>query len=92
MGIPTVTLAGDSPTSRAGAALAHAIGLDSWIASDRDAYIEIAVAAARDLNALGLLRGSMREKMQRKLTDGRAFTRSYEKAIRGAWAKWCENS
>ena len=92
MGIPTVTLAGDSPTSRAGAALAHAIGLDSWIASDRDAYIEIAVAAARDLDALGLLRGSMREKMQRKLTDGRAFTRSYEKALRGAWAKWCENS
>jgi predicted O-linked N-acetylglucosamine transferase (SPINDLY family) len=91
MGIPTVTLAGDSPTSRAGAALAHAIGLDSWIASDRDAYIEIAVAAACDLDALGLLRVSMREKMQLKLMDGPAFTRSYEEALRGAWAKWCEN-
>ena len=90
MGIPTVTLAGDSPTSRAGAALAHAIGLDSWIASNRDEYVEIAVTATRDLNALGFLRASMREKMQRKVTDGRAFTRSYEEALRGIWAKWCE--
>ena len=91
MGIPTITLAGDSPTSRAGAALAHAIGLDSWIASSLDQYVEIAVAAARDLDALGSLRASMREKMQRKVMDGRAFTRSYEEALRRVWAKWCES-
>ena len=90
MGIPTVTLAGDSPTARAGAALAHALGLDSWIASNRDQYVEIAAAHARDLSALDSLRSSMRERMQRKLTDGQAFTRSYEEALRGVWARWCE--
>lgn len=90
MGIPTVTLAGDSPISRAGTALAHAIGLESWVAKDRDGYISIAAAAARDLEALASLRASMRKRMQRKLTDGERFTRSYERALQEAWSRWCE--
>jgi predicted O-linked N-acetylglucosamine transferase (SPINDLY family) len=90
MGIPTVTLAGDSPISRAGTALAHAIGLESWVAEDREEYISIAAAAARDLDALASLRASMRQRMQLKLTDGERFTRSYERALRDAWSRWCE--
>jgi predicted O-linked N-acetylglucosamine transferase (SPINDLY family) len=90
MGIPTVTLAGDSPISRAGTALAHAIGLESWVAEDREEYISIAAAAARDLDALASLRASMRQRMQLKLTDGERFTRSYERALREAWSRWCE--
>ena len=90
MGIPSVTLAGDSPISRAGTALAHAIGLESWVAEDREGYISIAAAAARDLQSLASLRASMRQRMQLKLTDGARFTRSYEKALRKAWSRWCE--
>jgi hypothetical protein len=89
MGIPTVTVAGDSPISRAGTALAHAIGLESWVAEDQEGYISIAAAAARDLDALASLRASMRQRMQLKLTDGKRFTRSYERALREAWSRWC---
>jgi predicted O-linked N-acetylglucosamine transferase (SPINDLY family) len=89
MGIPTVTVAGDSPISRAGTALAHAIGLESWVAEDQEGYISIAAAAARDLDALASLRASMRQRMQLKLTDGKLFTRSYERALREAWSRWC---
>jgi hypothetical protein len=32
----------------------------------------------------------MRQRMQLKLTDGARFTRSYEKALRKAWSRWCE--
>jgi protein O-GlcNAc transferase len=90
MGIPTVTLAGDSPISRAGTALAHAIGLESWVAEDRERYISIAADAARDLDALASLRASMRQRMQLKLTNGEHFTRCYEQALRAAWSRWCE--
>jgi hypothetical protein len=46
MGVPVVTLAGDTPTSRGGASLLNAVGLKDLVADTPERYVEIAVALA----------------------------------------------
>lgn len=62
MGVPTVTMMGDTMLSRQGASMLNCIGLEDWIASSETDYIEKAVQFANDVPALARLRGELREK------------------------------
>jgi predicted O-linked N-acetylglucosamine transferase (SPINDLY family) len=48
MGVPTITLCGDSMISRQGAALMHAARLPQFVCANLDAYVERALAIADD--------------------------------------------
>jgi protein O-GlcNAc transferase len=63
MGVPTVTLAGQSMLSRQGASLLTVAGLTDWVADSEEAYVAKAVAAAQDLAALASLRAGLRERV-----------------------------
>lgn len=91
MGVPTLTVCGDTPSSRAGTSLMHSMGLDECIAADPDDFVKKAVALASDLPKLAALRASMRERMAKQVTDGAAYTRSFEHELRKAWERWCES-
>ena len=91
MGVPTLTVCGDSPASRAGTSLMHSMGLDECIASDPADFVKKAVALASDLPRLASMRASMRERMAKQVTDGAAYTRSFEQELRKAWERWCES-
>lgn len=60
MGVPTVTLAGDTMISRQGASMLHCVGLEEWIAHSEADYVDIVKRMAMDCSKLAALRASLR--------------------------------
>jgi predicted O-linked N-acetylglucosamine transferase (SPINDLY family) len=90
MGVPVVTFAGDRHASRVGASLLHRVGLDDLVATGHDAYLDAAVALARDPARVAQLRAGLRERVRAsKLCDAPGFARALEAAYRTIWRTWC---
>ena len=90
MGVPVVTLAGESHRSRVGVSILNSIGLDELITDNTDAYVTKVLALAGDVEALAKLSATIRDKMQHSpLTDTEQFTRTLEEAYMDIWQKWC---
>ncbi len=86
MGVPVVTLAGQSAVARAGVSILSNVGLPELIASSREQYIEIASKFASDLDKMSRLRLSLRSQMKSsRLCDAQGFARSMEGAFREMW-------
>jgi predicted O-linked N-acetylglucosamine transferase (SPINDLY family) len=93
MGVPTVTLAGDTVVGRAGVCQAMNVGLPELIASTPDHYVAIARTITDDLEALSGYRRTLRERMKRTaLMDGPRFARNVESAYRDIWRRYCEKA
>ena len=91
MGVPVITLAGNTRASRVGVSLLSNIRLKELIANTEEDYIEIAVKLARDRERLRSLRESLRDRMaQSPLTDAIRFTANLEKCYRDIWIQWCQ--
>lgn len=90
MGVPVVTLAGNTHVSRLSAGLLLRMGLGDMIACDVEEYIRIAVRTAADIPGLALLRRDLRRRMRRStLVDGARVTREVEQAY---WRMWRERT
>ncbi len=90
MGVPLVTLAGDSLVARQGASFLGCLDMQDWVAQNRADYVRIAAEKSRDLDALAETRKTLRERMKRSpLTDGAAFACNMEHALRNIWQDWC---
>jgi predicted O-linked N-acetylglucosamine transferase (SPINDLY family) len=90
MGVPLVTIGGQTPISRAGVSLLNNLGLPELIASDEEQYLNIATALSADRERLASLRRGMRDRfMASSLTDVAGATRSLERAYRIMWERWC---
>jgi len=86
MGVPTLTLAGDTLYSRQGASLLTAAGLKDWVAVSRQDYVDRAIALAGDLSKLAALRAGLREQvLASPLFDPPRFTHNLEEALWGMW-------
>ena len=91
MGVPLVTLAGETFTGRHSASHLHNVGLDDWVVESHETYLELAERWARDLPALAELRAGLRGRMAASpLCDGARFARNLEAAFRAMWRHWCE--
>jgi protein O-GlcNAc transferase len=90
MGVPTLTLAGDTLLSRQGASLLTAVGLSDWIVTSRKDYIDKALTLAGDIPKLAKLRAVLREQVKTSpLLDAPRFAHGLEEAYRSMWRKWC---
>jgi protein O-GlcNAc transferase len=90
MGVPLVTLAGESALGRMGASILQNLGLPELIAGSPGDYVKVAARLASDPERLAELRLSLRERMQRSpLTDAPRFTANLESAYRAMWIRWC---
>jgi predicted O-linked N-acetylglucosamine transferase (SPINDLY family) len=90
MGVPTLTLVGETLIARQGASILSAAGLPNWIVYDQESYIEKAVFYATDLTALATLRAGLREQvLASPLYDAPLFARNFEYAL---WEMWREYS
>src|SRR5204862_1733945 len=70
MGVPVVTLRGNTAVGRGGVSLLSHIGLASLIAQDTAQYAQIAAKLAGDLPRLGEIRRELRDRMRAsRLTD-----------------------
>lgn len=89
MGVPVLTLAGDSMVSRQGAAILGTLGLQDWIATSPEDYAARAVYAAQPPRAgLTHLRGSLRTRMGESLLgDAARFTANLEALLLEAYAR-----
>lgn len=86
MGVPTVTLAGETLVARQGASLLKAAGLGDWVAVSPEDYVALAVAKAREVDALARLRAGMRQAVAASpLFDAPRFARNLEVAL---WEMW----
>lgn len=93
MGVPVVTLAGDSHVSRVGVSLLETVGLGDLVAKDWDDYVARAVALARDPARRRALRTTMRERMAASaLGDGVQFTRTFEAGLRELWRAYVQSA
>lgn len=91
MGVPVVTLAGQTGVSRIGKSILASSDLGQFSSEDEKSFVEIAVKTARDLGKLAMLRSELRRRlMSFTLVDGRRFAQSIEEAYRMAWRKWCQ--
>ena len=89
MGVPAVSLAGETAVSRGGYSILSNIGLEELVGHRPDEFVR--VAAGLSVEKLRELRGGLRDRMRRsKLMDGRAFAQGLEGAYRSMWerAKW----
>ncbi len=92
MGVPVLTIAGDSHRSRVGASQLRAVGLHrQLVATDRDDYVRIGIKLASDSVMLNNLRQGLTERLQQSpLMDAKTFTRELENRYREIWQRWCE--
>ncbi len=89
MGVPVVTLAGQTFASRHGVSHLNNVGLTETIARDVDEYVERAVELGHDLARLAKLRAGLREKMlSSPLCDQPRFAQDLGERIRGVWRQW----
>ena len=90
MGVPLVTLAGQTFVSRMGVSLLSNLGLTELVAQNEDQYCEIVKRLTADALHLDALRQSIRPRMEASpLLDQARFTRNMESAFRAMWAGWC---
>ena len=86
MGVPTLTLAGDTLLARQGASLLTAAGLEDWVASSVADYVDKAIRLASDLPKLAVLRAGLREQVKASpLFDAPRFACNLENALWGMW-------
>ncbi|HSZ57979.1 MAG TPA: tetratricopeptide repeat protein [Tepidisphaeraceae bacterium] len=86
MGVPVVTLAGQTAISRSGVSILSNLSRLQWIGHTAEQYVEIATRLAADPAALGAVRQSLREKLRSSpLMNAPQFARDIEAAYRQMW-------
>ena len=90
MGVPMVTMTGQTHCSRVGVSLLTTVGLaDSCIARTPREYVKKAMRLASDTDALAEIRRTLRPRMEHSpLMDVESFTRNLEDAYRDMWNRW----
>jgi predicted O-linked N-acetylglucosamine transferase (SPINDLY family) len=90
MGVPVITLVGQTAVGRAGLSQLTNLGLPELIAQTPERYVQIAAGLAGDLPRLAALRRTLRARMEASpLMDAPRFARNIEAAYRQMWRNWC---
>jgi len=90
MGVPVLTLLGNTAVGRAGACLAQNLGMPELIALDAAEYVQRAVELCSDIAQLAQLRATLRARFERSpLMDAPRFTRNFEAVLRDVWRVYC---
>ena len=90
MGLPLVSMVGDSFRSRMGMTLLHNLGHPEWIAKNEQDYVRIAAELAADVPLLNSRRLGQRRRMEASpLMDEARFARHFGAALRSMWQHWC---
>ena len=90
MGVPVISMAGKTHVSRVGVSLLTCVGLEEFICTDQDDYVERAIKLSSEIDRLSILRGSLRERMKASsLCDATSFTREFEGLLSSVWHQSC---
>ncbi|MEN2473863.1 tetratricopeptide repeat protein [Burkholderia sp. GS2Y] len=90
MGVPTVTLAGMSIPTRGSASWLKRVDLEAFIAHDKDAFVNKAIALADDLDTLKTVRSGLRERCLASAPfHPDVVAQGLSVALRMMWRRWC---
>ena len=90
MGVPVISLRGDTAVGRAGLSLLSNIGLPDLVAHTSGNMSNSPLRWPNDLPRLADLRSTLRERMKSSpLMDAPRFARNIEAAYRTMWRCWC---
>ncbi|HEX5270038.1 MAG TPA: hypothetical protein VFW33_06115, partial [Gemmataceae bacterium] len=89
MGVPVVTLTGETMVSRSTAMMVSRAGLAELVARTPADYVAIARRLASSPADLAALRADLRGRMAATLGDAAAVARGLEEAYREMWRRWC---
>lgn len=86
MGVPTLTLTGNTMIACQGASLLHAVGLENWVVNTQADYVNQAMYWAKHLNHLASLRQQLRQQVQASpLMQGAQFAQDFETLLFDLW-------
>jgi predicted O-linked N-acetylglucosamine transferase (SPINDLY family) len=86
MGVPVLSLLGNTFLSCTAATIAHNASMPDWVAADEEDYVAKAIAFTSNLKRLGNLRSGLRQQvLASPLFDAPRFARNFEGALRGMW-------
>lgn len=90
MGVPVVSLAGQTAVGRGGLSILSNVGLPELVATDTAQYAHIVRELGHDRPRLRDLRRTLRSRLQNsKLMDATRFTKNLEDIYRQIWQEWC---
>jgi protein O-GlcNAc transferase len=90
LGVPVVTLCGQSAVSRAGLSQATNLGVPELVARSPEEFVRIATGLAGAPQRLEALRAGLRGRFTGSpLADGARFARGVEASYRQMWERWC---
>ncbi|AOJ70616.1 MULTISPECIES: tetratricopeptide repeat protein [Burkholderia] len=91
MGVPTLTMRGKTPSSRAGLTWMSHVGLESFVADDVDDFVAKGIALASDVPTLARIRGELRERCARSAAfQPQRVAQDVSDALRIMWRRWCD--
>lgn len=90
MGVPLITLLGNTVPGRLGASADHALGLDDFITNGVEDYVQTAIRLASQSDYIAGVRSSLRERIQAcPVGDTKQYVVAVEEIYRNIWARWC---
>jgi protein O-GlcNAc transferase len=93
MGVPVISLVGETWPGRQGASLLSAAGFADWAVTDTDSYVALAQRLATDRPALIALRSGLRAAVANSpLCRADRFARHLEAAYRDMWRSYLRSS
>lgn len=91
MGVPTLTLPGQTVPGRSGLTAMSHVGLQAFVAQDKDDFVRKGIEFSSDLTALAALRAGMRERCgESPVFRPEVVAVSVASALRTMWRRWCE--
>ncbi len=91
MGVPTLTIAGDTLPSRAGTTWMSHVELQDFLAADKADFVAKGVALSSDIAALAQLRTGLRERcMASAAFRPDVVAAGVSRALRIMWQRWCD--
>lgn len=91
MGVPVVTLTGETHASRVSTSLLHAIGRGAWATQTPVGFVEVAAGLVSDRASLAAMRSSLRDRVRSSpLCDHERFAQAFGSALREVWERTVE--
>jgi predicted O-linked N-acetylglucosamine transferase (SPINDLY family) len=90
MGVPTLTLAGTTAAGRTGASILGHVGLNAFLATSEQDFVQKGHELASDLDTLSTVRTSLRERfLSSSMGQPAVVAAGLESALRAMWHTWC---
>lgn len=90
MGVPTLTMVGETLATMQGFLSTGGLELDDFIAHSREEYKQKAIEFSKDYSRLAFVRENMRTKITNVIVDGVKPSMYFEKMLRTVWGTYCK--